>query len=224
MPPATCRRVKPVDSIAFIAPMARKTKAEAQATRDSLIDAAEQLFQQHGVSRTSLQDIAVAAGVTRGAVYWHFQDKSDLFNAMMERVRLPMEEPASALPQPDAQALARLRGLLLKPLRRAVDDAQVRRVLEIALHKVEYVDELAAVRARHLAAIRDFRGHIERALRHAGVTPARAARHASALHALVAGLLQSWLLAEQGFDLLADAGPAIDTYLGGIRAGLPPAR
>jgi TetR/AcrR family transcriptional regulator, acrAB operon repressor len=204
--------------------MARKTKAEAQATRDSLIDAAEQLFQRQGVSRTSLQDIAEAAGVTRGAVYWHFEDKSALFNAMMERVRLPMEEVPADAPQRDAQALARLRGLLLRPLRRAVDDAQVRRVLEIALHKVEYVDELATVRARHLAAIRDFRGLIDRSLRQAGVSPARAARHAGALHALVAGLLHTWLLAEQAHDLLTEAEPAIDTYLAGIRAGLPAAR
>ena len=46
--------------------MARRTKADAQATRSSLLDAAEQLFQARGVSRTSLNDIALAAGTTRG--------------------------------------------------------------------------------------------------------------------------------------------------------------
>ena len=61
--------------------MARRTKAEAQATRNALIDAAERLFDSRGVSRTSLQDIAQAAGATRGAIYWHFKDKADLFNA-----------------------------------------------------------------------------------------------------------------------------------------------
>ena len=73
--------------------MARRTKADAQATRSSLLDAAEQLFQARGVSRTSLNDIALAAGTTRGAIYWHFKDKADLFNAMMERVTLPLEAP-----------------------------------------------------------------------------------------------------------------------------------
>ena len=53
--------------------MARRTKAEAQATRNALIDAAERLFDSQGVSRTSLQDIAQAAGATRGAIYWHFK-------------------------------------------------------------------------------------------------------------------------------------------------------
>ena len=71
--------------------MARRTKQEAMATRDSLLDAAEQLFQRQGVSRTTLAQIAAAAGVTRGAVYWHFKDKADLFEAMLARVRLPIE-------------------------------------------------------------------------------------------------------------------------------------
>ena len=70
--------------------MVRRTKQEALATRHSLLDSAELLFQAQGVSRTSLQDIAQAAGATRGAIYWHFKDKADLFNAMMERVTLPL--------------------------------------------------------------------------------------------------------------------------------------
>ena len=45
--------------------MVRRTKADAQATRTALLDAAERLFQQRGVARTSLQDIAGAAGVAK---------------------------------------------------------------------------------------------------------------------------------------------------------------
>ena len=60
--------------------MARKTKQEAQETRQHILDVALRLFSQQGVSSTSLGEIAKAAGVTRGAIYWHFKDKSDLFN------------------------------------------------------------------------------------------------------------------------------------------------
>ena len=49
---------------------------------------------RQGVSQTSLQQIAQQAGATRGAIYWHFKDKADLFNAMMERVTLPLESRA----------------------------------------------------------------------------------------------------------------------------------
>ncbi|MBY0439824.1 MAG: TetR family transcriptional regulator, partial [Burkholderiales bacterium] len=57
--------------------MPRRTKDAARATHARILDMAEIEFQRRGVSRTSLTDIARAAGVTRGAVYWHFRDKAD---------------------------------------------------------------------------------------------------------------------------------------------------
>lgn len=51
--------------------MARKTKEDALRTRQLLIESAIQQFAQRGVTNTTLTDIADAAGVTRGAVYWH---------------------------------------------------------------------------------------------------------------------------------------------------------
>ena len=104
--------------------MARRTKEEALATRDRILDTAELLFQQRGVSRTSLHDLATAAGVTRGAIYWHFQDKADVFNAMMSRVCLPLEESCGACEVALAEdPLATIRAGLVDMFRRTVDDA-----------------------------------------------------------------------------------------------------
>lgn len=64
--------------------MARKTKQQALETRQHILDVAMRLFSQQGVSATSLAQIAQAAGVTRGAIYWHFKDKSDLFGEIWE--------------------------------------------------------------------------------------------------------------------------------------------
>ena len=72
--------------------MAPRTKEDALAAWRSLVDAAELLFQAQGVSRTTLNDIARKTGTKCGAIYWHFKDKADLFNAMMERVTLPLEQ------------------------------------------------------------------------------------------------------------------------------------
>ena len=77
--------------------MARCTKQEAQITRERLLDAAERVFEARGVARTSLAEIAQAAGVTRGALYWHFKDKAALFNAMLDRVALPLSAELEAL-------------------------------------------------------------------------------------------------------------------------------
>ena len=72
--------------------MARKTKEEAQKTRETILRTAENLFYEHGVGRTSLQEIAAAANVTRGAVYWHFKDKDDLLWAIADDVFMPHED------------------------------------------------------------------------------------------------------------------------------------
>lgn len=220
--------------------MARRTKEEAQETRNHLLDAAEHLFQAQGVSRTSLQDIARRAGATRGAVYWHFKDKADLFNAMMDRITLPMEEAFSleatgldaqqiknsAAPQADsgAQALERIRHAMLVILNLIVSDPQTRRVLEVATHKVEYVEDLMAVRQRHLNVRSGFLVRVEQSLENSLATqPKTSAGHqlspvmaAQGLHALIDGLVQNWLLDPHAFDLLKVGQYAIDVYLRGL--------
>lgn len=205
--------------------MARKTKEEAQATRSRILDAAEQVFQVQGVSRSSLQDIAAAAGVTRGAVYWHFQDKADVFNAMMDRVILPMEEASATLDNDNDQpALPALRERLIDVLASVMQDAQVRRVLEIALHKCENIDELGAMHERRRELRRRYRARLERKLKHGQlrgeVTRALPAAHlAIGLHALIDGLIHNWLLDPAGFDLLRVGTQTIDVHLAGMAPG-----
>ncbi|OBF63525.1 TetR family transcriptional regulator [Mycobacterium sp. 852002-51971_SCH5477799-a] len=66
---------------------ARRTQAErAAVTRTALIDAARPLFANHGFSDVALESIVRAAGVTRGALYHHFADKTELFAAVFEQV------------------------------------------------------------------------------------------------------------------------------------------
>ena len=62
--------------------MARKTKVEAEKTYYSLLIAATQVFDKQGVSNTTLNDIAKKAGTTRGAVYWHFENKEAVIKAL----------------------------------------------------------------------------------------------------------------------------------------------
>ena len=64
----------------------RKTKAEAQQTREALLAAALEVFYRRGVSQASLHEIACSAGVTRGALYWHFKNKEDLFDALFQQI------------------------------------------------------------------------------------------------------------------------------------------
>ena len=70
--------------------MVRKTKEDAQLTRQRIIDAARQVFLTRGVSKSTLEHIAAQAEVTRGAVYWHFENKAEIFYAIRDQVFLPL--------------------------------------------------------------------------------------------------------------------------------------
>ncbi|WP_239326102.1 TetR family transcriptional regulator [Snodgrassella gandavensis] len=70
----------------------RKTKEESLQTKEALMAAALDIFYRRGVSRASLQEIASAAGVTRGALYWHFKNKEDLFDALFQQVFSKLSE------------------------------------------------------------------------------------------------------------------------------------
>src|SRR3954468_8697712 len=124
----------------YVNTMVRRTKEEALTTRLTILDAAERVFHDKGVAHASLEDIAAAAKVTRGAIYWHFKDKAELFDAMMQRVRLPVEainERSDCCEEADPLAL--LRRAAVDVLLRTARDAKTRRVFEIAYHKCEYV-------------------------------------------------------------------------------------
>jgi TetR/AcrR family transcriptional regulator, acrAB operon repressor len=202
--------------------MVRRTKEEALETRHSILDAAERVFEARGVSRTSLQDIAQAAGVTRGAIYWHFKDKADVFNAMMLRVTLPMEEAAKRSDDPMlTDPVAHVRECFINALTKTVNDPQVKRVFGIATHKVEYVDEVEAVRERHLSTRNECLAHVQRGLTLAARRgqlskriPAKSA--AFGLHALIDGLIQNWMLDPEAFDLVKVGTQVLDTYLAGL--------
>src|SRR6185503_7151577 len=136
-------------------------KEEALATRTRIIDAAEGVFHEKGVAHASLEDIAAAAEVTRGAIYWHFKDKAELFDAMMERVMLPVEAITEGADR-DAKAdpLALLRRTATEVLLRTARDAKTQRVFDIAYHKCEYVGDAAGVRERHVASQKECLGTI----------------------------------------------------------------
>ena len=70
-----------------------RTQAErTEATRAALIAAARPLFAQRGYAGVGTEEIARAAGVTRGALYHHFDGKRELFEAVYERIEVELAE------------------------------------------------------------------------------------------------------------------------------------
>ncbi|MCY1291486.1 HTH-type transcriptional regulator TtgR [compost metagenome] len=200
----------------------RRTKEDAEKTRCAILQAAEVLFLEKGVAHTSLDTIARHAGVTRGAVYWHFQNKAHLFHEMLNQVRLPPEHMAALLGGEDACAsLLALRNLCIETLEDLARDQQKRRIFTILLHRCEFTEELREAEERHKAFIDQFIALTERLFAHTqtrgnlrpGLTPAIASR---ALHALLVGLFADWLRDPSLFDPLQDSEAMIDSMFRGL--------
>ena len=205
--------------------MVRKTREDALKTRTLLLDAAEQVFFDQGFASTSLEDVARAASVTRGAIYWHFKNKFDLFAAMVERVRLPIESLADGAACESQDPLGQLRELIVRILRETATNARRRRVLTIVFHRCELVGDAGGMDTRQRLAFMDCTRRIEQSLGKAvagGQLPANldAQRAALALHAYVTGLISNWLFLPSAFDLADQAESFADAGISMVKSGV----
>jgi len=207
--------------------MGRKTKVQAADTRERLLDAAEQVFRAQGVASTSLTTVAAAAGVTRGAVYWHFRDKADLFAAMCARAALPSDallDPAGQRVPNDP--LACVGGLAVDTLTRLANDPRAQAVFEVVCHKTELTGELASIAARQARDRDDGQNNVEAILAqavNAGQLPADTdiALAARLLQAAVSGIMRAWVLDKGAYDLAARAPCLVETMLAGLTVNPP---
>ena len=67
--------------------MARRTRAEMEETRATLLATARTFFADRGYADTSMDELTAQAGLTRGALYHHFGDKKGLLAAVVDRIR-----------------------------------------------------------------------------------------------------------------------------------------
>jgi TetR/AcrR family acrAB operon transcriptional repressor len=133
--------------------MVRRTKEEAEQTRRSILAAARKTFHEQGVGNTSLEQIAQAAGLTRGAIYWRFANKEELFRAMRQEVTVPLADRMdyTLLSDPATAPLDRIRNFLMQFSDSVSDDPSVRHTMEILNFKCEFVGEMQQDLADYVA-------------------------------------------------------------------------
>ncbi|MCK5147665.1 TetR family transcriptional regulator [bacterium] len=100
----------------------RRTKDEAEKTRQLLLETAESVFGKQGFAATRLSDIAHAAGVTRGAIYHHFGNKMELFVALHKERVDPYFQLVSKIFAMELPPRVKLRNMLTAFLERAISD------------------------------------------------------------------------------------------------------
>ena len=194
-------------------------------TRRAIIDAARDVFFEHGVSSTSLEQIAKAAGVTRGAIYWHFADKAELFYAMRDAVKIPLVDRSDvALAGADGDdPLHRIERFLTVVLDQLIQCDMTRKTFQIMTFKCEYVGEFARdleTSALMHAELREklatlYRLAKRRGLLRAGLTPICAA---SDTLVFLAGMIKVWIVDEDGSLVRRHAGRLVRDHVDGKRA------
>ena len=205
----------------------RRTKQESERTRQDILAAARKVFARQGVTRTTFEEIAASAGVTRGAIYWHFADKTELFFAMREQVAVPMIDQIdlALLRSEGSDPLAGVERFLRGILRALESDPAARRTFQIMGFKCEYVGELERelglqrLRCSELVSkLTQTYGRARRAgqLR-AGLRPSMAALETCSF---VIGLTRLWLLDAKGSLLRRVARRLISAHVTGHRRGV----
>lgn len=213
--------------------MARKTKEEAQATREGILDAAQVCFHEYGVAGTSLAMIGARAGFTRGAVYWHFKNKTEVLTAMIDRERVPFIERLRRTTSAKRNTpVVDLRSALLVSFQELADDERLRNMMEIMLRNDLSV-ESQAMQVLQLEASREELGIFAAAFQRArelgqlreGVDVDTVARIVSTS---LTGVLYSAMLEPELFEIKRDGVQTLDAILsafvqpGVFTPGAPP--
>lgn len=187
--------------------MARRTKEEAQKTRERILDAAVEVFHAQGVSTPSLTNVATLADVTRGAVYGHFKNKADVFAALCDRIKLPLEAACQTV-EPDvcADPLGELHRGWAGFFQRTATDEQQRKILTIIIHRCELLEGngkiLQRIQDGRKEGLAKMTGLLAMAVTQGQLPPNLNVDQAVILfHSTVAGLLSDWLLRPHAFDL-----------------------
>ncbi len=199
--------------------MARKTKEDAQETREGILDAAEDCLLESGVARTSLEAIATRAGVTRGAVYWHFNNKAEVVDAVINRVSVPFFHGLEWVSRADGTTPLRdLREMLRSSFSNLANTPRVRSVIEVIELRCEVPAEGDAISDLRKAGMRKTHARISAAFERAAalgqlrpdMDPESCAR---SLHFVIYGALRMYLLDPEHINLKQDGLAAIDLAL-----------
>lgn len=202
--------------------MARKTKEEALETRNAILTAAVAVFLEKGVSNASLEMIAETAGVTRGAIYWHFKNKAEIFEALQDNLHETfIASILSDLEKDHPQPLQQLEELCTSLLIELEDNPIKRDTLRIFWLKCDYsgditpcFEEQNAKKCEHKELFaRYFDRAIEKGYLHPGTDPSLLTL---AVSTYLTGIAYEYLRNPQMFDMRRDAARLMRPLFAGL--------
>ena len=196
---------------------------QGQITKQAILEAGEHLFYEKGVAATTLDDIAEKAGVTRGAIYWHFKNRNEVLEAVVDNAVVPIRDlfrqMMDAMETPSIEALKSTCVAVLKSI---ASSPQKQRGLTILVLKCEYTEETKHIFGNDLRyqeeAIVDFISLLDRI---SAVDPdvvlfKSSKMIAESLTFYCIGLVTQLLKYPDKIDLMKDCDDYIDIFFNGI--------
>ena len=120
----------------------KKTKEEAEATRQKIMSAALKIFKQKGFDATRLQDIAKATGFTRGAIYWHFKNKMDILKTLLEDMRKRIFDELQSFQDQEGSTIVKLTELMRRTITAHTSDDRLQDLITVMISNYEVAEAL----------------------------------------------------------------------------------
>lgn len=208
--------------------MTTTRKVKAQMTREAILDVAEGVFYEMGLSGTTLEEIARRANVSRGAIYWHFTNKIEVFEAVFERTasfyECWLEEAVNK-----ATSLQEFEGFQITLLHDLASSPEKQRALSIILLRHEHLEPRvvamgAECNERILRMLTDFFMRISTSgASNEGIYPLHSAHViAQAFLGQFTGLLTKFLMYPEQMNLERDAASLVRIFFHAIMAVASP--
>jgi len=199
----------------------RRTKEEAARTRQDILKSALIVFGEKGFSAATLTQIAAEAGVTRGAIYWHFDNKAELYNTLIENYSAYGAAIGEQAIADGGSFVDILRRIFVRQLQAVEEDPDLRAIMEIHLFKTGLDPELQTALLQKIQSGQALLEGISAAMSmgiaagelRADIDPLEMAR---AFLAFQNGLIYLWLLSPDSFSLRASAESMAEILVGGV--------
>lgn len=210
--------VNTFSNVEVVSAMVRKTKEEAQNTRKNILIAALDVFYVKGVGASSLEDIAETAGVTRGAVYWHFKNKADIFNALHTEIHMSfITRLIGTQEKSDQDPLEQLRALCIDSLEDIQSNLHKKKFFTVFFLKCDYAGDLASLlpiqNGHNAESQKMIEGFFEKAITQGQLPKNSNTRLLSAaLFCYMGGIIHEYLRDPDFIDLKTMTRPLIELY------------
>jgi len=199
----------------------RRTKEEAARTRQDILKSALIVFGEKGFSAATLTQIAAEVGVTRGAIYWHFDNKAELYNTLIENYSAYGAAIGEQAIADGGSFVDILRRIFVRQLQAVEEDPDLRAIMEIHLFKTGLDPELQTALLQKIQSGQALLEGISAAMSmgiaagelRADIDPLEMAR---AFLAFQNGLIYLWLLSPDSFSLRASAESMAEILVGGV--------